>query len=298
VTGLLVRPPTPADAQAVAELVHRYDTAHGVEDAPDADEIGRDWAELDLGRDAWLLELDGRLAGSAAVFGRGGELLQGDGYVDPALRGRGIGSRILELTEARARERGVARLHNATLHADEAGRRLLEGRGYRFVRAFLRMAIELDGPPEPAVPAGLRLERMPEGDESLERAVHAAVMEAFEDHWEHEPRPFERWLERRKGSDRSLWWLVRDGDEVAGVAVNDRHRFGAGWIGSLATRRAWRGRGVARALLLASFAEFHRRGERTVALAVDAASPTGAVRLYERVGMRTVWRADVHEKLL
>ena len=34
--------------------------------------------------------------------------------------------------------------------------------------------------------------------------------------------------------------------------------------------------------------EFFRRGERTVALGVDAQNPTGATRLYERVGMRVV----------
>jgi ribosomal protein S18 acetylase RimI-like enzyme len=34
-----------------------------------------------------------------------------------------------------------------------------------------------------------------------------------------------------------------------------------------------------------AFAEFHRRGLATVGLKVDADNPTGAVRLYERVGM-------------
>ena len=46
------------------------------------------------------------------------------------------------------------------------------------------------------------------------------------------------------------------------------------------------------------FAEFFRRGERRVALGVDAQNETGATRLYERLGMRTLWEAAVWEKEL
>ena len=53
----------------------------------------------------------------------------------------------------------------------------------------------------------------------------------------------------------------------------------------LAVRPSWRGRGLGEALLRAAFAEFRRRGVATVGLKVDADNPTGAVRLYERVGM-------------
>lgn len=291
-----VRPPTPADAEAVAGLVASYDAFHDTTEETTADHLRDEWRELDLERDAWLIEVDGRLAGYACVYGRGTERLTTDGYVHPELVGRGVGSAIVRLAEARARERGASRLHNATLHDDAAGCALFETNGYAFVRAFLRMSVELDAPPPvPEVPEGLRLAPFDRGDE---RPVHAALEEAFEDHWEHTPQDYETWARRRADSDRTLWWVVKDGDEIAGVAVNDWKRFGAGWVGMLATRRPWRGRGVAQALLLASFGEFFRRGERTVALGVDATNPTGAVRVYERVGMHTIWRADVYEKHL
>ena len=51
-------------------------------------------------------------------------------------------------------------------------------------------------------------------------------------------------------------------------------------------------------LLRTAFAEFLRRGERRVALGVDAEGTTGAARLYERVGMRVFSRAVVYEKVL
>jgi ribosomal protein S18 acetylase RimI-like enzyme len=52
------------------------------------------------------------------------------------------------------------------------------------------------------------------------------------------------------------------------------------------------------ALLRHVFVEFRRRGVPEVALKVDAGNPTGAVRLYERVGMRAgrryeLWRREL-----
>ena len=89
-----------------------------------------------------------------------------------------------------------------------------------------------------------------------------------------------------------------DGDEIAATLIADWKHFGAGWIAGLGVRRPWRRRGVARALLLRAFGQFYDRGERRVALAVDSESPTGATRLYERVGMRVAWKIVAYEKEL
>src|SRR5436853_5697447 len=138
---LRVRRPVDADAEEVAELTAAYGEAHGAPADVTAADVREQWERVDLAQDAWLVEERGRLVGSADVSGAG-ELLHGDGYAHPDARGRGIGSHLLELVERRARERGALRLHTATLHRDEAARTLFEARGYRFVRAFLRMAIE------------------------------------------------------------------------------------------------------------------------------------------------------------
>jgi ribosomal protein S18 acetylase RimI-like enzyme len=69
-------------------------------------------------------------------------------------------------------------------------------------------------------------------------------------------------------------------------------------VGALGVRRPWRGRGLGRALLLRTFAEFRRRGVTRVTLGVDAENPTGATRLYESVGMDVELEAVVYEKTL
>ena len=56
-------------------------------------------------------------------------------YVRPALRGQGIGSRIMELAESRARTLGVGEVQINVDEVDEAARRFYERRGYSNIEA-------------------------------------------------------------------------------------------------------------------------------------------------------------------
>jgi ribosomal protein S18 acetylase RimI-like enzyme len=160
------------------------------------------------------------------------------------------------------------------------------------------MAVELDSPPpEPVWAGGFEVSTFRSGEEETLRAV---IEEAFAEHWGHEERDLDHWLQHTFGApwwDPSLVYLVREGDEVVAAEVN-AVRFGGGWIGTIGTLEPWRGRGLGRALLLEAFGEFHRRGEPRVSLAVDAGNETGATQLYESIGMRAVWQADVYETRL
>jgi len=121
-------------------------------------------------------------------------------------------------------------------------------------------------------------------------AFFDALNEAFAEHWEWHPDPFDEWLERRQGQHHDehgpVWFVVRDGDELAAVTRNDADVAGGGYVGAIGVRPAWRGKGLGKALLQATFAEFWRRGTTRVTLDVDSQNATGAVALYERVGMR------------
>ena len=112
--------------------------------------------------------------------------------------------------------------------------------------------------------------------------------------------PFKEWrlhhLEA-ESSDPTLWWLAWDGDELAGYVIPVCGELGAE-IGDLAVRKPWRGRGLARALLLASFRTLRDRGQAVARLWVDAQNVTNAVRVYEAAGMHVARRFDVLEKPL
>jgi mycothiol synthase len=251
----------------------------------------------DLGRDTWLYEDDELgIAGFGWVEAHAGFAV---GVVHEEAKGHGLGSDLAERAETRLRDAGLRQIHEVAFAADRRAAELFGARGYREARRFWEMGIELDGlPPEPSLPAGLRLETF---TPAAARPFHDALEEAFRDHWEHRPRPFEEWWAEKQAApdlDVDLWFLVRDGDEVAAAVRNDPNRNGGGWVAALGVRRPWRGRGVGRALLLHTFREFHRRGVTRVSLGVDAESPTGATRLYESVGMTVELEQVVYEKAL
>jgi mycothiol synthase len=164
------------------------------------------------------------------------------------------------------------------------------------------MRIDLrDDLPEPSWPDGISVRTMEPGDEER---VYEANNEAFADDWHFQPQPFERWCSDafgREGFDPTLVLLAEDDGELAGFSASSWHFSGDpefGWIGILGVRPRWRRRGLATALLLHSFQDFRGRGATRVGLGVDAQNTTGAVELYERVGMHVARRNDTYEKQL
>ena len=69
-------------------------------------------------------------------------------------------------------------------------------------------------------------------------------------------------------------------------------------MADLAVRRQWRRRGLGRLLLLTTFNALRERGCGTVSLGVDADNESGAVGLYEGLGMREAFVYEFYEKTL
>jgi mycothiol synthase len=218
-------------------------------------------------------------------------------------RARGALPRLLDWAVARAADlagAGPATVRASTAEDDGELVDELRARGFRFVRHFFRMEIDLsDDVPEPELPDGLDLRTFREGDA---RAVYDADNDAFADHWDFVPIGFEEWQDffvRAPDFDPTLQFLAVDGDEIAGIALcRPELRPHIGHVAVLGVRPPWRRCGLGRALLLHAFHEFRRRGVPRVDLGVDAESTTGAVRLYERAGMRVVRRFDTFERVV
>jgi mycothiol synthase len=178
---------------------------------------------------------------------------------------------------------------------------VLEAAGYELFRHSFRMTIALGDAVAPDWPDGLRLTTY---EPEHEAAIHAAHQEAFADHWEHKHEPIEewrKWLVESPGFDPTFWFVLRDGDEVAGLSLCRIHSSGDaehGFVSVLAVRRPWRRRGLGTALLRHSFADMQRRGMTKASLGVDAENTTGAVRLYELAGMEVERRFDAYRKEL
>ena len=292
-------PAVAADAAAVTEIVAALESAlYGQTTFCEAD-LAQEWSELDLEQDARVVRDGDRIVGYGAVRERG-EPWRVEGFVHPEARGRGIGTLIATGLEEDAARRGARRIQNSILGADGAARSLLESLGYGAVRVFREMRIKLEAPPPaPAWPDGLRVVAFDPQRDALE--FHAAHQEAFGDHWDHPPRDFESWSRMHLDGERfdpTLWCVVRAGNEIAAGTICRGDTYGGGFVLALFTRRPWRGQGVGAALLGDSFARFWERGEHSIGLGVDAASDTGAFRLYERAGMTPALGWVMYEKAL
>jgi mycothiol synthase len=296
---IVVTPAVAADAAAVTEIVAAVESAlYGQSTFSQADLEG-EWAQLDVGRDARVVRDGERVVGYGVVRERS-EPWQVEAYVHPDARRRGIGTLLARWLEEHAARCGVRRIHNSVLEPDRAARALLESLGYDAVRVFREMRIELAAPPPaPEWPDGLHVVAF--DAERDAREFHAAHQEAFADHWDHTPRDFAAWSKAHLGSERfdpALWCVVRSGDEIAAGTIATGDTYGGGFVHALFTRRPYRRQGVGAALLADAFGRFWERGEHSVGLGVDAASATGAFRLYERAGMTPTLGWVAYEKTL
>jgi mycothiol synthase len=240
-----------------------------------------------------------------------------DDDIHPAHRNQGLEGPLLDWLEARGAERlreiAAANPGHPTLilrlicwdtETDRIAR--YERRGFKPARYSYRMRRNLARPiPERPLPPGLRLSTyQPELDERIRQAWN----ESFSDNWGHEnisPDEWQQFMIQHSPFRPDLSFAVLDGDEVAAFSMNrfdalaaERTGFRTGWIGSLGTRRAWRKRGLASALLVESMKKFQAAGLEYAGLGVDAQNPAGAVGLYEGLGFVSYVRGITFHKII
>jgi mycothiol synthase len=258
-------------------------------------------------QDAFVVEThDSCVVGFAALFNVKEHYdLSGDVYVHPQFKGLGIERTLLHALEIRAGEHvrlaapGLRVFIRITDHKDDAGEALLKRENYVPVRHQWRMEIELDAaPPTPILPVGVEFRPFIKDEHAA--VVWQARNEAFRENWGSHQLTFEEFSYYTfddAGYDPTLWVVIWDGNEVAGFSIN-QYRMDIGWIHMLGVRPAWRTKGLGLALLVHSFGDFYKRGTKTIGLGVDASNVTGATRLYQKAGMRTVSEFVTFEKEL
>jgi mycothiol synthase len=296
-----------SDLDAYVALVNGSWQVDGVEIRTGAANEANDLTHLtdfDLERDLVLVERAGHLV----AFARVNIETEDDGtrrhwssiMCAPDARGSGLETTLLDWAEARHRERAAAEPPAQRRFGVWAAEReawwvsFLESRGYRPARWFTDMVrATLDDLPDRPLPEGLQIR--PVRPEHI-RTILAAEDEAFRDHWGHHPMSEEDivGLLEHPHTDPSLWAVAWDGDEVAALVSgailhDDNAAFGLrrGWLGAVATRRPWRNRGLASALIVRAMDQMRARGLTSVALGVDTENLSGALGLYERLGFRT-----------
>jgi ribosomal protein S18 acetylase RimI-like enzyme len=305
------------DYYTIAEVLEGSKDADQVERAATARNVSQEFLHMtncDPFEDVLFAEVNGNAVGYGRVTWwqevTGKRIYTHLGHVLPEWRNQGIGRTMLRLNETRLHEiasthpnDGPRVLGSFVADSQKGQESLLQEENYVAVRHFFDMVRPtLDDIPHTPLPDGLEIR--PVTPEHY-RPIWNALEEAFTDHWGHtapSENDYYAWLES-PNFDASLWKVAWDGDQIAGMVINSinaklnmsyaRRR---GNTDPVAVRAAWRRRGVARALLVASLHELKARGMTEAALSVDTDSRFRALHLYERLGYQKTKRTTAYQK--
>jgi mycothiol synthase len=298
--GYTVRPVADVDLEGVIRLMDDADRSFGLDPDPAREYLTWVWhlPSTDLERDTRLVEHGTQPACFAQAVWDPDE----GGPFDVLIRvhpdhlARGLGSWALAWAESLAAERDAEGVRAQAADRDAPAHELLTSRGYTHVRSSWTMGKALE-PQEDAgtTPAGVHIRTFETGRD--ERALHEVNEASFADHWGFRPVPYETyeaWMYGAEAWDPSLAYLAEADGQVVGHLVALSFE-GEAYIAELGVIPSYRGRGIARALLRRAFAALVERGHDEVRLGVDAQNPTGAVALYESVGMTPYRMNDVFD---
>lgn len=304
-SGWTVRRPTLDDVPLILGLVHASDIAAVGEPDFSADEVRDELTgpNTDLARDSWLaFDEEGAIAGWAYPRNPTGQARDFvEVYVWPE---RGLPAQrplldlIMERMTGRAAELGheVYTVRAGAIPTETAYIEALIAAGFTFLKQHARMRMSLAGvageAPEP--PAGVTIRPVRAGDEAEMRRFHAVIEEAFLDS-DHPSMEFDDWRRQAGEAPFDEWFVAETGGEVAGVLQSTEPDEDEAWVRYLAVLRPFRKRGVGEALLRHAFAVYAAKGRPRVGLGVDMANPTEAARLYRKVGMTPLYRANVYQ---
>ena len=295
-----VRPARPSDVETVHEIIAKQNTTDFGSALRTLADLQKLWERIDLDNDTCAAFEDGKLAGYA-------ELRDNDSpFIYLAERNNvDLAFQFLTILEEKAATRKKEETVNLFTQISEKNNTLLQlfaANGYKSNLSFLVMELELSEPPaSPQWTDGITVRPFVKNQD--EQVTYQTDEEASKDKGYHDPLSYEGWVKRMgmgtESFDPGLWFLACEGNEVAGVALNVfKKDSNTGWVDHLSVRQAWRKRGIGKALLLHSFAEFYRRGIHHIKLSVDSKSLTNAPRLYESVGMKTVQQYHIYRKVI
>jgi GNAT superfamily N-acetyltransferase len=190
--------------------------------------------------------------------------------------------------------------------AENEWKHLAISNGYQPIQHELDMVRNLDLIPDIPLPDGLEVRTVKPEDY---REIWEAIREAWRQDWDYTEDTWgDSHFESFKKSSifqPGLWQVAWDRDVLAGMVLNyiieAENRELSRSIGHteyVFVREAYRGRGLARALLARSFEVLKERGMDEAMLGLEVENPHGVLRLYEGMGFKTVNHFTWYQKPL
>jgi len=224
--------------------------------------------------------------------------------ITPERHGKGVGMELIDRAIGRAGILKVQRVHVNIPQDSMSTRKLFTKMGFRFIRRFLELRLDLSEVHEPHM--GLippRYRHMKSGEE--DKLVNIQNR-SFANTWGFNPNTVEEIVYRiglPNCSPEDIL-LSYDGDKVIGycwtriyVGKNEDSREGRGVIYMLGVDPDHRGKGIGKEVLLAGLSYMKSKCLRTVELTVDSKN-RAARALYHSAGFRVRTRSLWYEKAL
>lgn len=291
------RPLRQGDLEAAVALLHADDRRWFGEPVQTLTDVRAEWNrpgfDLAAASEGWFEDAETGTAGEEALVALATLSNRGDLAlaVDAAWAGAGLEEALLQRWEGEARRRGMPRLQRDLAADDVEGLARLTARGWEVdetgwvLRLDATTAVEA-GP----LPAGYAVREVAETDLG---DVHRVVMDAFARYGP--TRPYDDWhsgMVDRPDVTLAHWRLATyEGSAVGVCLVQDppegdpaAAEEGEAWVPQLAVDEAHRRRGLARELLVRVV--LAARGRGVPRLGLYTSEETGALGLYEGLGMR------------
>jgi mycothiol synthase len=278
--GNVARPLRDADLDATVSMVNAcelHDTGEVMLER--ADLVADAGAEgFDRERD-WIGVFDGH---GIVAWGMLVQRRRASVDVLPEARGLGLGTWLRMWSEDRARTAGTESVAQTIDDRRQDLARMLTGAGY--TPGGTSWILRMDHPDRPAEaesPAGIELRASSPDDEEDALLLFERAFSEWPGRQATPPATWRAMVTEREGFEpEDLIVALADDTVVGGAFLIDA---GEIWVDKLAVDADFRHRGIARALLQTAFARSFDRGYTWTALSTD--SRTGALSLYERIGM-------------
>jgi mycothiol synthase len=255
-------------------------------------------------RDLFIAEVGGKIVGYIDVrseLGIGRAVL--DCLVHPEHRRKGLATQLFRYASRRARESGARVAHVSVLEDNVAAKDLLSKLGFKFVRRFLDLRLELS---EARLPAGeqvgLPCRHLQRGEEDKLAQIQNR---SFAGTWAYNPNSVEEIAHRLGliGCSPEDVILIFQGDRAVGYCWTatdlgeDAAGANKGRVLMLGVDPDYRGKGIGKRALLAGLAHLKSKGIEAAELTVDSEN-AAACALYESVGFKVSSTSAWYEKTL
>ncbi len=299
------------DCKHIADIYGRCRVTDGLESVWTLEEVENSFQHLtncDPEKDMVIVEKEGEPVAYSMMWwfdceeGRMYPLLIN---VVPEARDQGITERLVEWAKDHVSEMGHDNDKKTIQIVLEPGEGYIseasEKMGFTYYRYGLTMLRpNLEDIPEYPLPDGVEVRPVkPEEHESIRLAWN----EACKDLRAQQPLSKENLEGWRKEPDfdDSLWTIAWYGDEVVGTCFgmistkdNQVYERKRGMTELISSRKDWRGKGLAKALISMTLQKLKDRGMEEAALGVDPDNPSGARHLYEKLGFQEVSRVSFY----